>query len=127
MASRAQVAGHLAQHLAAGRSEAIRSAAAWLVNTGRTRQAGYLARDVAAILATRGHVLIQVTTARPLTDDARQKIQQFCKHLTGASELELEQKLDPTIIGGAIIETPGAILDASVRTKLARYVEGVLL
>lgn len=125
MASRLQVAGHVADHLASGRQGAVQAAAAWLVSTGRTRQAQYLASDVATILASRGHVLVTVTTARPLGAEARTGIEAYVKRLTGATELEVVTQVDPSLVGGAVIETPNAILDASVRTKLTRYVEGV--
>lgn len=126
MASRLQVAQHLSDHLGSGRRDAVRSAAAWLVSTGRQRQAEYLAKDVAALLAARGHVLVNVTTARPVSRDARQSIDAYVRQATGAQELELNLIVDPALIGGVVIETPQAVLDASVRTKLARYVEGVI-
>lgn len=125
MASRLQVANHLAGHLADGRADAIRAAAAWLVSTGRRRQAGYLAGDVAALLAAKGHVYVKITTARPLTPGVKAEIEHYVRRLTGASTLELDVRTEAGLIGGVIIETPNAIMDASVRSKLARYVEGV--
>lgn len=127
MASRMQVATHVADELAANRTGAIRSAAAWLIDAGRARDARYLARDVAVVLAERGHVLVRVTTARPLSMGARQTIEAFVKAQTGARQLELETAIDPALIGGLTIELPGATLDASVRTKLEKFVEGVKL
>lgn len=126
MASRLQVAQHLANHLNTGRSEAVRSAAAWLVSSGKGRQADYLAQDVAAILAGRGHVLVNVTTARPLSAAARNNIETYVRELTKAQELEVNLEVNPDLIGGVLIETPNAVLDATVRTKLAKYVEGVI-
>jgi hypothetical protein len=127
MASRMQVATYIAEHLTSDRKSAVRSAAAWLTNAGHSRQAGYLARDVAAILASRGHVLAEVTSARPLNDAARKSIEIYIKSATGASELELETSVDASLIGGLKIELPGATLDASVRTKLDKFVEGANL
>jgi F-type H+-transporting ATPase subunit delta len=125
MASRTQVAAYVADHLEQGRAEAIRSAAAWLMDHGQARGAEYLARDVAAVLAERGYVTVRVVTARPLSLGARQRIETYVREQTGAKELELETAVDAGLIGGVIIETPGRILDASVKTKLARFVEGV--
>jgi len=125
MASRAQVAAHVADALPDGRTDALRSAAAWLVSTGRGRQAEYLARDVAKIMAGRGYVSATVTTARAVSDEARGQIEAFIRHATGAKHLELTLAVDPGIIGGARIETPDAQLDATVRTKLATFVQGV--
>lgn len=126
MASRLQVAQHLADHLAEGRAKAVQSAAAWLVSTGRARQAGYLANDVATLVAAQGHVLVNVTTARKLSHSAQAKIEAYVRELTKAGQLELNLTVDPALIGGTVIETPNAILDASVRTKLAKFVEGVI-
>ena len=124
MASRMQVATYLADHLESGRADAMRSAAAWLTTEGKGRQARYLARDVAQVLTARGYVLVRITTARPLSSDARAKVEGFIKEATGARTVELEANVDADLIGGITIETPGQALDASVRTKLARYVEG---
>ncbi|HEY6736548.1 MAG TPA: F0F1 ATP synthase subunit delta [Candidatus Saccharimonadia bacterium] len=123
MASRLQVAQELAKSLRDGRQAAVRSAAAWLVANGRQRQAQYLARDVAAVLARNGYLTVEVTAARPLAQSARAKIEHKLKALTGAHQLELSTSVDPALIGGAVIETPGGIMDTSVRTKLARYVD----
>jgi F-type H+-transporting ATPase subunit delta len=123
MASRLQVATYVADHLRDGRREAVRAAAAWLAEQGHAREARYLARDVAQVLAERGYVYARVTTAQRMTAEARANVERFIKDATGARELELEAAVDPAMIGGISIETPGQALDASVRTKLAHYVE----
>lgn len=123
MASRMQVAQHLADTLEQSRPAAVQQAAAWLANAGRSRQARYLARDVASILARRGYVLVRITTARPLSGDARSKLELMVRELTKAKQLELDFRVEPTLVGGAIIATPDAEMDLSVRTKLARYVD----
>ena len=127
MASRTQVAGVVAERLARhDRRGAVRAAAAWMVSTGRARQARYLARDVATALAGRGYVLAEITTARPLHEAARAELVRFIKQETGAHEVELELIVDASVIGGVRIETPAAMLDATVQTKLNNYVEGAL-
>lgn len=128
MASRQQVADYLSGNLIDPRQRkmAMQAAAAWLMSTGRSRQAKYLAKDVAAVLASKGHVLVEVTTARPLAAAAREQIEAYVKRATGARHLELDAQVDASLIGGAIIETPDAVLDASLKTKLATYVEGVI-
>ncbi|MDB5179358.1 MAG: atpH [Patescibacteria group bacterium] len=124
MASRMQVAAYVADRLTDDRAGAVRSAAAWLAAKGQGRQARYLARDVAQVLSARGYVHARVTTARPLAGEARREVERFIKEATGGRELELETAVDPGMIGGITIETPGQALDASVRTKLAHYIEG---
>jgi F-type H+-transporting ATPase subunit delta len=122
MASRMQVAAYVAERLETDRKGALRSAAAWLSEKGRARQAPYLARDVEQILVAKGYVVAHVTTAHHLSHEARTKVEHFIKEATGGRHLELETTVDPTLIGGIKIETPGQALDASVRTKLDRYV-----
>src|SRR5471030_2654093 len=121
MVSRVQVAHELAERLARERIKVVREAAAWLVTTGRVRQARYLARDVAGILADKGYVLVRVTSARPLSEAARGSLESFIREQTGAHEIELETAVDATVISGVHIETPLAGLDATVHTKLVRY------
>lgn len=122
MPSRLQVATYVADQLGRDRAAALRSAAAWLTERGKTRDARYLVRDVAQVLASRGYVFAQVTTAKPLTMGTRRSIEAFLKEATGATEFELEATVEAEMIGGVKIETPGHSLDASVKTKLARYV-----
>ena len=124
MASRAQVAGYIAEHLRTDRRSAVRAAAAWLVEKGRTRQVDYLARDVALALADSGYVLVRVTSARHLSHAALDSVKTFVKHETGARTVEIDSVIDPDLLGGLRIETPGATMDASVRTKLAKLVAG---
>jgi F0F1-type ATP synthase delta subunit len=125
MTSRAQIAAYMADNMTHGRTAAVKAAASWLVDHGKARQARYLAHDVASALAERGYVLARVTTARPLSDHAKREVDRFIREQTEAKHLELVTKVDKSIIGGALIEVPGAELDSTVRTKLAKFVEGV--
>jgi len=127
MPTRLQIATVVADRLTHhDRKKTVREAAAWLVATGRVRQARYLARDVAGVLANRGYVLVNVTTARALSEQAHSDLVRFIKHHTGATTVELEHTVDASVIGGVRIETPLAMLDATVQTKLNNYVEGVM-
>lgn len=125
MATRTQVANYIAGKMASGRAEAVQEAAAWLTATGRTRQAEYLARDVAKSLAERGYLYVRITSARAVTAQTQDAISEFLRSTTGARELELELFVDKAVIGGVRIETPTAQLDATVRQKLVKLVEGV--
>lgn len=83
MVSRRQVAAEVAGRLRGGRKQALLQAAAWLVASGRSRQARYLARDIAAALAEGGYVLTEVTTAQPLTEHTRRQVVSFVKEQLG--------------------------------------------
>ncbi len=125
MTTRTRVAAQIARQLETDRETAVQQAAAWLVATGRSRQAKYLVQDVAAALATQGHLSARVTVARPLGPSGEAVIETFLREHTGAAEIELEVIVDPAIIGGVRIETPTAELDATVRRQLTMLVEGV--
>ena len=124
MTSRVKVAEYVANKLATDRGEALREAASWLVAHGKARQARYLARDVAQVLADRGYVFARITTARPMTERARGEVEDFIRGVTGAKTIELTDVVEPSVIGGARIEIPGSELDSTVRNKLAKFVEG---
>jgi F0F1-type ATP synthase delta subunit len=123
--SRAQVASYVADKLPRDRGNAIMQAAAWLVATGRQNQARYLTRDVAHALAQRGYLLVRVESARTLSPEAYRGIESYIVSDSNAQQVEFESIIDPSLIGGVKIETPGRELDASVRRKLAKFVEGV--
>ncbi len=127
MTTRTQVAAYVTDALERGDKSVLQTAAAWLVDTGRGRQAEYLARDVARELAGRGYLWVKVTTARELDANGHRRIEEFLRELTGAKQLEITTEVDPGIIGGVRVETPDAQLDATVRTKLAKFVQGVTI
>lgn len=60
---------------------------------------------------------ITITTAVPLDDELREKIQQQYEADLGAKVFLIE-RVDPSIIGGVIVECRGERRDASVRTQL---------
>lgn len=123
--TRTQVARYVAGHLSTGRSKALQQAAAWLVTTGRSHEADYLAADVAAILEEQGTVAVRITSAHRLSAEAKREIEKFITAKTGADELSMEYDHDPSLIGGIRIQTPTAALDTSIRTRLERLVKEV--
>jgi F-type H+-transporting ATPase subunit delta len=65
-----------------------------------------------------GHLFVDVTSARKLTEAVRSELKHTLQDATGARHIELSEHVDPTLLGGLIARTPDAELDASVRTKL---------
>lgn len=65
-------------------------------------------------------VLAEVTSTLELNDAQREAVIQKVKTLTSASEVELEVKIDPELIGGVIIKVGSQVLDASIRGQLRR-------
>ena len=65
-----------------------------------------------------GHLLVDVTSARKLTDAVRTQLKHTLTEATGAKRVELSERVDTDLLGGLIARTPDAVLDASVRTQL---------
>ena len=93
--------------------------AAYLVAQHREQEADLILGDLAhELYEQNGHLLVDVTSARPLTDAVRTSLQAMLKQQTGAKRVELTEDVDPALLGGLIARTPDAVLDVSVRGKL---------
>lgn len=119
--SRRKIALHVANQLAAGKPSktVLLQAASYLVEHGQANQVELLARDIEAILA-REHkvVLAEVISARELSAGLVQSIKQFVASSEGATQVEVNTSIDPSLLGGVIIRTPRAELDTTVRKQL---------
>ena len=124
MPTRTTVAEFVASQLVHDRKDVIREAAAWLVASKRVRQADYFVNDIAKYLQQQGYLFAKVTSAYELDAKTKQEIMTYLCDL-GPKQVEVEYELDPGLIGGIRIETPTALLDASVRMKLDHLVEGL--
>jgi F-type H+-transporting ATPase subunit delta len=65
----------------------------------------------------RGWVDVHVRTAVPLTPDLRQRLEQTLATSTGRKPTLIE-KVDPSVIGGLVVEVQGRKIDASVASRL---------
>lgn len=63
-------------------------------------------------------VSVTVTTAVPLDDELRGKIRSRTEQLLNAP-VYLVERVDPSILGGILLEARGKRMDASVRAQLA--------
>lgn len=122
MLSRRQVARSVAARLLAGDDSAavLRQLAAYLVVNRLQKQLAMYVGDIEYELAQAGTVVANVTSARTLTPDLRQRLIDYVQAETSARRVMLEESIDPAIIGGVIVRTPTLTLDASVTTKLKR-------
>lgn len=120
--SRRVLARHVAAELQAGKSrkDVVQSLAAYVIEHRLQGQLELILADVAANLAVLGHIEATVTTARPLTDELRKELLDYVKRIEGSSDITLNESVDPSLLGGVIVETPGKRFDASVSTKLKR-------
>jgi F-type H+-transporting ATPase subunit delta len=67
----------------------------------------------------RGIALAQVRSALPLDDGQRAEIVARLRTLTG-SKIEMDEKVDPELIGGIAVRIGDQLYDASVRSRLER-------
>lgn len=119
--SRRKLATYMVEQMVAGADQPalLQQVAAYLVDRRRVNQADLLVRDVEAILGSEhGHVLAHVTSARELSAGLTKAIAQFVAKSENATAVEVSTSIDPSLLGGVIIKTPTAELDASVRAKL---------
>lgn len=112
--SRQKLAAYLADQLKAGDKNALNQLAAYLVETGRTDEADRIVLSAEELLERDGHVYAEVTTATKLSADMKTKV----ADLLGASDIEIKETLDPTVLGGIKIRTPSRILDATIARRL---------
>ena len=68
--------------------------------------------------AARGVTRALVTSAAPLSDQNVADLKEQLKAVAGGREVDLTVKLDPSIIGGLIVQLGSRMVDGSLRTKL---------
>jgi F-type H+-transporting ATPase subunit delta len=65
-------------------------------------------------------VLAEVTSAVALSDEQQDAIRQKVMATTGSSQVELQTRVDPELLGGVIIKVGSQVFDASLRGQLRR-------
>ena len=120
--SRRTIARYIADHLVNGtipRSQLFAQVAAYMSDRKILNQVDLLVRDVEAALAREyGVVLTEIVSARELSNGIVAQIEQFVSRAENAKQVEVSTSIDPSLLGGVIIRTPRAQLDASVRKQL---------
>lgn len=71
---------------------------------------------------SRGEIDCTVTTAKPLDDANRKELESTLNNFAKGKKLFLSLKVDPTIVGGMIVDFAGEqYIDMSIRSKLNLY------
>lgn len=113
--SRRKLAEFVADKLQSGDAKnAMRQAAAHLIETRQTHSVELLVRDIEEILASEGRVVADTTSARPLTE----KDKTLIAKLLSAKELHVRETIDPSVLGGVRIEISGKRLDATIQHRI---------
>lgn len=84
---------------------------------------GVIAEFQRLLNESQGRLPALVTTAIALTEEERATLRARLQEWTGAAEIELQEEVDPHILGGAIIRVRGRLIDGSVRSRLAELRE----
>ncbi len=115
--SRRKIAAYVADELISGH-DAVRQLAAYLVDSGRIREAELIVRDVEAALADRGVLVADIASSRDLGSDTKKAITHYLQESTGANDVHLRQEVDADLLGGVSINTPGHRFDTTLRHRL---------
>jgi F-type H+-transporting ATPase subunit delta len=67
---------------------------------------------------SRGVTRAEVTSAAPLTDANVASLKESLRATSGGREVDLDMKVDPSIIGGLIVKLGSRMVDGSLKTKL---------
>ncbi|MDB5226986.1 MAG: F0F2-type synthase subunit delta [Bacteroidota bacterium] len=70
---------------------------------------------------------VTVTSATELDEANEQKIISFIKSQSGYPDVKINKKVDPSIIGGFIVDFGGKLYDNSIRYKLSKVTKELTL
>src|SRR5262245_19848518 len=114
--SRRKIAAFAVDKLLTGtpKKDVLREIAAYLVDTRRTRELELLVRDIEDALASRGIVVADVVSARPLSDTLKAEVVK----LADAKSVQLRETIDESVLGGVRVNLPGQRFDGTIRRKI---------
>jgi F-type H+-transporting ATPase subunit delta len=105
---------------AAGLSEIVRNFVGVVTDNRRLfALAGMIDAFLAELARRRGEVTADVWTAQPLTPAQREAVGEALRRSVG-QKVQVRTQVDPTLIGGLVVKVGSRLVDASVKTKLAR-------
>lgn len=109
------VAGHL------NLGELARRSLRYLIARGRLSILPAIAPSLTALLEeSSGKVRAEVRAPKALSPDRVQRIRAALERITGRL-VTVEQKLDPTILGGVVARVGSVVYDGSLRSRLAHF------
>lgn len=115
--SRRKLAQFVASELLGGNDGVTNQLAAYLLESRRTRESELIVRDVEEILAERGIVIAEITTARAVDAQTKKAISSFIETMRGGS-VHLRERVDPEVLAGIRIELPDSSMDITAQSRL---------
>jgi len=103
-----------------GVHDIVRNFLKLLAEKGRISEVEEIERELERLVAReQGQITVELTTAQELTDEeARAIVDQIVK--ASGRKVEATRKVDPSLIGGVVLQAGSFRLDASVRGRLNR-------
>ncbi len=90
----------------------------FLIEQGRAKELGRIVEGLAELAAERRkHVVAEVRSAVPLTQERRKKLAEALSKATGKN-VEIRMVIDPSVIGGVLARVGDEVFDGTVRTRL---------
>lgn len=75
------------------------------------------------MVAHRNEALCEVITAKPLDDSTRSTLLKTLKKFAKGKNVQLTEKVDPSIIGGMIVGVEDKHIDMSIARKIQMYTD----
>jgi F-type H+-transporting ATPase subunit delta len=108
------------EDLLAGGDELLRNFLLLLADKGRSGELEEIAREFDRLVAEHeGVISAELTTAVELSDDDEQRLLKQIEQASGR-KVEATRNVDPSLIGGIVLQVGSHRLDASVRGRLER-------
>jgi F-type H+-transporting ATPase subunit delta len=115
-----RVKGDVLARVAEGGDEAVVNFLRLVAEKGRAGELGEIADELDALVAAQERILdVEITTARELSDAEFGSIVQGIESKSGRT-VQAERAVDPSLIGGIVLQAGSLRLDASVRGRLER-------
>lgn len=97
----------------------VRNFALLLLDNDRMRYIREISQDFQRLADVKaGRVRASVTSAKPLGMMQQAQLREQLMKLTGAKSIEIETKVDESLIGGVVTRVGGVVLDGSVKHQL---------
>ena len=108
-------------------SSVTRQFLALLADKKRTPLFDVICESYQALLDQQKQILhVEVTSARPLSQDLQAQLKQRLQEKTGKQQIVLALKEDPTLLGGFVVRIDGRIYDGSLQTRFGQMKEHLL-
>lgn len=113
--------------LLAGRStDATRAVLSYAVGHLHGRRIDTVVDELTELAARqRSRIVAEVRVALPLTDEQRRRLVDILGRLTGR-EIRLNEAVDPTVLGGALVTVGDEVIDGTVATRLEQARRAIL-